>query len=233
MNAPEGIPAFLDRRPLTWSYTMLHTYENICPHQAAERYVYKNVPFQETEAMRYGNEVHAAFELRVGARKPLPKHLQKWERFAAPFDRFVHIMTELKLAIDMHGRSVEYFDPMVFGRGKLDTVVIKDDTAFLNDWKTGNSKYESPFELEVGAVLLHAKFPLLKRIYGTYTWLKDEKISQVYDLSKTLETWNRICALARDITSNKVAGKFAKRAGPLCTHCPVYSCEHNKNANRG
>ncbi len=62
MNAPLPIPAFLDRRPLVYSYTFLHTYKNVCPHQAYRRYILKDQPYVETAAMKWGNEVHAAFE---------------------------------------------------------------------------------------------------------------------------------------------------------------------------
>jgi hypothetical protein len=225
------IPQFLDRRPLVWTFTMLHTYKDICPYQAAQRFIYKTIPFVKTPAMAFGEEVHSTMEYRVGGGKPLPEKFRHWEPFAAPFDgRGAQV--ELKLGITETGHATGFFDDDVRGRGKADVVLLHNSTAFMNDWKTGNSKYEDPFELRVHAVLLHAKFPYLTKIKATYTWLKDNRVSVPYDVSDTQSTWNEIQQLVAMITEDKKNGSFEKRKGPLCAHCPCKECEFNKNAQR-
>lgn len=224
-----SIPGFLDRRPIVWSFTMLHTYRDICPHQAAQRFVYKTVPFTETPAMKHGIEVHTAMEHRVGAGKPLPEAYRKWEPFAEPFDGR-NAKTELKLGVTVHGHTTGFFDANVWGRGKADVVLQHETTAFLADWKTGNSKYEDPFELRVQAVLLNAKHPELKTIKANYVWLKEDRVGTVYDVSDTLSTWQEIQALVSAIEADKKAGQFEKKKGPLCKWCPVRECEHNANS---
>ena len=84
------------------------------------------------------------------------------EKFAVPFDGR-EVQTEAWYYIDDTGRACDRFAKNKFGHGKLDLVLINDTTGYLNDWKFGSSKYEDPFELEVGALLLHAKFPQLKK----------------------------------------------------------------------
>lgn len=230
MNVSLDIPAYLDRRPMVWTFTMLHTYKNICPYQAAERFVYKKIPFVETAAMKFGNEVHSAFEFRVGSGKPLPDSMRQWEVFATPFDgRNPH--TELRLGITREGHATGFFDQNVWGRGKADCVVVQDTNAYLGDWKTGNSKYEDPFELRVQAVLLHAKFPQLKTIKANYVWLKEHRFSHTYDVSDTQATWNEINQIVGAIEDDRKVNKFEKREGPLCKHCPCFDCEYNKNQN--
>ena len=73
------------RRKIVYTYTMLSTYKN-CGHQMFRRYVKKDIPYKETPEMKWGKDVHTAFEHRVGSGKPLPTAMQQWEQFAAPYD---------------------------------------------------------------------------------------------------------------------------------------------------
>lgn len=229
----EDLPAFLDRRPLVFSYTFLDTYENKCPYLAAQRYVYKTVKYVETPEMKWGNDVHKAFELRIGGQKPLPLDMQKWEGFAAPFDG-KGAKTEQQLGIDRQGYSCRFFSdkPQVFLRGKLDTTVLEGTTAYMADWKTGNPKYESRFELDVGALLLHAANPQLTRIMGQYAWLRENRMSAMFDLSDTRATWGKVNEIVGKIEKDKETGMFEKRQGPLCYFCELFTCENNTNPKK-
>lgn len=225
MNPQPDLPPFLDRRPFIGSYTILSTYKN-CPHQMAHRYIWKTTKFIETKEMAWGDRVHEAFEYRVGGGKPLPLDMQDWEAFAKPFDG-AGAVVEQKLGITAEGRPTGFFDSGVWFRGKADCAVIKDDTAYIADWKTGGSKYEDPFELATNAVLLHAKNPQLRRIMGSYVWLKEGRMSQPYDLSDTAATWNEMCKLMAEIMERKRSNEFEKKPSGLCKGwCSVETCEH-------
>lgn len=225
MNVAPDIPAFLDRRPFVGTYTILNTYRN-CPHQMARRYIVKDQPFVETPEMKLGNEIHAAFEHRVGGGKPLPQTMEQWECFAKPFDGSGAVV-EQKLGINASGYAVGFWDGSVWFRGKADIAIVKDDTGYINDWKSGSSKYEDPFELETNAVLLHAKHPHLKKIVGSYTWLKENRVSQIYDLSDTAKTWQTICKLMGEILEKRKTGVFEKIKSGLCGYCSVHDCENH------
>src|ERR1035437_6241196 len=121
--------------------------------------------------MAWGNAIHSAFEYRVSGGKPLPGSMHQWEYFAKPFDG-AGAVVEQKLCIAANGHAVGYWDVSVWFRGKADLAIVKGETAYINDWKSGGSKYEDPFELATNAVLIHAKYPQLKKIVGGYTWLK-------------------------------------------------------------
>lgn len=222
---------FLDRRPLVWSYSMLHTFRDICAHQAEARYVTKSIKFQETEATRWGNEVHAAFELRVGGGKPLPPEMQQWEKFAKPFDG-KGAKTENWFQIDKSGRACDRFDKNKFGHGKLDLYMIQGDAAYIADWKTGNSKYEDPFELEIQGLLLKAKFPHLKTIKGAYCWLKEDRWSKPYDVSDVRKTWDEVCSIMATVLNYRKLGEFPKKPSGLCGWCQRWDCENNNNPER-
>lgn len=226
----------LDQRlakPLIWSYSLLDNFRTKCNYQGAQRYIFKTTPYKETPEMKYGNDGHTAFEHRVGGGKVLPIEFQRWENFASPFDGF-GAKTELKLGVTAQGKSCDFFAKDVWGRGKIDVALVSDTTAFINDWKFGGSpgkpasRYEDPFELEVGAVLLQAKFPQLTKIVGTYTWLKEDHVSKPYDLSDTNKTWAEISSIVRSIENYKAIGEFPKKQTPLCGWCNC-ACEHNTN----
>lgn len=229
-NSPD-IPAFLDRRPIVWSYSMLHCFHDICPRQGDARYIARRVKFVETEEIKWGNKVHEAFELRVGGAKPLPLEMQAWERFATPYDgRGARV--EQWFGITAQGQACDSRAREVWGRGKVDLHIVNGTAAFINDWKTGNSKYEDPFELEVSALFIHAKYPHLTTIKGQYTWLKEERTSQIYDLSNTAATWAQVCNIMNNILAWRTVGEYPMRQTPLCGWCQDFTCPHNTNPRK-
>ena len=226
MNAQPDIPAFLDRRPFVGTFTILSSYKN-CPHQMFRRYIVKDQPYIETPEMKFGNDVHTAFERRIGSRTPLPDTMRQWECFATPFDAHI-AQVEQKLGITAEGRATGFFDNNVWFRGKNDVTLINGTTAYLLDFKTGKSGYEDPFELATNAMLLHAKKPELTKIVGSYCWLKENRMGQLYDVSSTLETWNEVCRLMGEILAKRAqdAAAFEKIKSGLCGWCSVSDCEN-------
>lgn len=233
----EGIPDFFrvanrtkplvpEVKSLVWAYTMLQTYDNICPHQAYRRFIKKDIPFFETPAMTRGNEVHAALEYRVGGGKPLPVQMQQYEVIAAPLANR-GAKAEQWVGINRDGTFADSRQAN-YGRGKIDVNIVCDRSAYLVDYKTGKVR-EEPFELEVQAVFLKAQHPQLKTIVAQYAWLAEVKMGKVYDVSDTQATWARINHIVAKIGADRARGTFDKRQTGLCGWCPVKDCEHNKN----
>lgn len=229
MNDPGPIPPFLDRTRLIHSYSGLSCYENVCPFQYYNTYILKTVPYVETPERKRGNDAHAALAKRVGASVPLPPNMAQWEPFAKAFDG-MGAKTERKLGITSGGARADYWNTNnVWLRGALDVTIVNSTTAFLNDWKlVKNPQYSKRFELDVHALLLHAAYPQLTAIKGTYTFLQQGQISEVYDLSDTRATWNKVNAIVKNIERDRASGEFEKREGPLCGWCDVLTCEHNR-----
>jgi hypothetical protein len=227
-NIDLTIPAFLDRRPKTkpliLSYTILNTYRNICPHQAYRRYIKKDLPYVETPQMAFGNKVHLALEHRVAGGKPLPQDMHQWEKFAAGFYQ-MKAKAEMKLGITKEGKPCDFFADDVWLRGKLDVTVLNGASALLFDYKTGKVR-EDPFELEVQALLLAAKWPDLTAISGCFLWLSENRIGQKHDLSHTRDTWIYVNRIAEDLAEDIHNDDFEKRRGGLCDWCPCDDCEH-------
>jgi hypothetical protein len=225
---PGPMPAILDRTRLVYSYSNLNCYENVCPYQFYERYIKKSIPFVETEAMRYGTKVHEAMEHRIAHKKPLHPDFAQWEPFAVPFDS-MPTKCELKVGITVDGNPCDFFDnARVWLRGKLDCVASNEEKAYLIDWKSGSSKYENRFELDIGALMLHAANPHLTKIIGSYAWLKENRLGVIYDLTNTRIVWNRVSEVVKRIESDRRTGVFEKRPSGLCSWCDVKACEHWK-----
>lgn len=210
-------------KPLVYSFTMLSTADN-CLYKAFRMYVKKDLPFVETLEMKWGNEVHSAFEHRLGG-KPLPHNMIHWEPLISAYvDR--KALPEMKLGVTRKGQPTGFFDKDVFLRGKIDATMTSPTAAFIADWKTGSSRYENPFELEVQAVMLRAARPTIQKIGGHYVWLKEDRIGQPYDLSDVSSTWARINNKVEVIEDCMASGKWPKSKNPLCGYCPVKDCEN-------
>lgn len=208
-----------------YSFTFLNTCA-ICPKQAFHRYVSKDAPFVGTDASRWGNVVHEAFEKRLGEGKPLPPEMNKWEHFAAPLVP-LNPKVEMKLGMFRHGGPCDFFHPKVWLRGKADVAVVQGRAALLLDYKTGKRR-EDPKELEVQALLLWAQTAELDKITGRYVWLQDNALGKPHDVSNVGETLEVLQDKAAEIEANHAKGYWPKKQGPLCGFCPVLACEFNR-----
>jgi hypothetical protein len=226
-DADQGdIPAFLDRRSFIGTYTNLHTFRDVCEYQAFRRYVKKDIPFFETDAMKFGKDAHEALEKRVGKGKVLPDTMRHWDKHCTQFDKY-EVMTEQKLAINAKGQATGYWDSDCYFRGQADVVVMLNDKALFTDWKTGSPRYAETFELATGALLLKAKYPQLRTIVGRFIFLKDDVVGKMEDLSNFQTTWLEINRLMNLIAEKRQSNVWEKKKSGLCGWCPCDDCEHH------
>ena len=210
-----------------WSFTLLSTYDR-CPRQAEARYITKELPYVENPQAAHGNDVHDEYEgciKRKGFPVKYPEGLKYFhDIYALPC---TELMAEQQLGVTRDWKPTGFFGNDVWGRGKLDvTAILNSTTAILFDWKTGNSAYEDPFELEVQAVLLKAKYPDLQTIKGCYIYLKDDRYGKVYDLSSKIEKTKKTI---EEIMNRVNQGLFYANKNALCGWCALTSCKHHKN----
>jgi len=210
-----------------YSYTFLNTYE-ICPHQAYRRYVKKDLPFVETEEMKWGTSVHTAMEARLKYGAALPEGMQKYEVFATYFIT-QRAEPEMNLALAHDGSATMFWskNPEPYTRGKVDVHWLPNpEIAFIADYKTGKVR-EEPFELELFGLMLHARYPSLKTIKGRYIWLRDMKLGKEHDLSNTMRTWQDLKSRTNTIENYARMDHWPKRQSPLCGWCNVKDCQFN------
>jgi hypothetical protein len=230
-----SIPDFLRRtkdnqmpspalKPIVYSYTLLKTADT-CLYKCFRQYVKRDLPFDKTPEIDWGNRVHEAMEYRIGG-KPLPQDMMHWEPIVSAYaDRGAK--PEKKTGITKDCKPTGFFDKDVWLRSKIDVTMLNGQAVFIGDWKTGSSRYEDPFELEIQALTLKAAVPAINRIGGHYVYLKENKIGQTYDLSDFNATWSKINNKVEVIEDALVSGEWPKTKNPLCGWCAVLDCENN------
>ena len=119
------------------TYTFHRNFDN-CPRKAWHINIAKDLPKEDSEAMRWGNQVHKALDQRIRVGTPLPKEMEKYEHFCS-FGNY-RVKTELKLGIRENGKPCDFFDSDVWMRGVVDVLIPAWgglDRAVIWDWKTG------------------------------------------------------------------------------------------------
>jgi CRISPR/Cas system-associated exonuclease Cas4 (RecB family) len=213
-----------------WSFSRLDSFEN-CPKKFWHESVRKDIPFEETEAMRYGKLVHKALENRVGAGKSLPLNLRYLEKYAARLaDAKGEKLTEQQLAIDASFEPCDWFSKQTWCRAIIDLAIVRDTHAVVIDYKTGKIKDDFT-QLRLAAVLLMLHMPELQTAEVGYLWTKDKKITRdertlTRDDIKTvvLELMPRLKKYEKAHRTES----FPARPGWLCKRfCSVVACPHH------
>jgi hypothetical protein len=216
------------------TYSLYNTFEN-CPHKAWHIYVLRDIPYVESDEMRWGNQVHAAMEHRIRLGTPLPENMQSAEPLAQAICGLnIDIEPELYIGMTEKGEHCTPRDPAVWFRGKLDCPVIPNGghAAWIIDWKTGNPAYENPFELETNALLLKVMYPQLENIVANYFWFKIGRSGLRYSCNDHSKTFAQLQALRDEMEQYAAKGEWPKRKNALCGWCGVLSCENNTSAKR-
>jgi hypothetical protein len=207
------------------SHTFLNDWDN-CPHKAYRKYIKKDLgKFVQTEAMKWGNEVHSAFEVRIKHGTKWPEGMEKFEAIAAPLVQ-AGAVAEKMLGIREDGSSCDFFANDVWLRGKIDSTIVRGPTAAIWDWKTGKRR-EDKSELEVHAVLLKAWQPTVQRVVAHYVWLQDNEVGRAHDVSDTEKKLADIRSTMNTVKNCMEIEDFPKRRNPLCGWCDVLDCENN------
>lgn len=215
-------------KPFTWSYSRLKNYES-CPKRHYEIDITKNVKEDESEALLWGNRVHAGFAARLSKNVPLPDGMAEWEPWC---ERILstpgQILVEQKLAITKDFGPTGFFERNVWFRGVADLLKINGPVALAIDWKTGKIVEDSQ-QLALMAACIFAHHSEVQVIRTEFAWLKDDASSRV-DFKRSemarmwANLWPRIEALERAHNTTT----YPAKPGALCRRwCPVKSCPHH------
>jgi len=131
-------PVNAKNKPFSWSYSADSDFRT-CPFQYAHKRFYCTVPFQETDAIVYGNRVHKAAEMAL---KSMP---HRDDEAFAPVQKYVDFMlrsgytpvAEMEIALTRDLKPTQWFSKDTWLRIKIDVTLFdhKRTEAKLYDWK--------------------------------------------------------------------------------------------------
>jgi CRISPR/Cas system-associated exonuclease Cas4 (RecB family) len=211
---------------ISWSHTALKDYEN-CPRKYYETRVLKKYPFEKSEQMRYGDELHKAAEQFVIANAPLP------ERFGFLQPTLDALMAkrgtkhaELKLAATVDFAPCDWFDKTAWVRGIVDLLILDGETAWVVDYKTGSNKYPDRDQLDLMALLTFVHYPQVKAVNAALIFVVKESMTKhkvSVDVRDKLQNQyrERVASIEASLANNV----WNPKQSGLCPWCPVHSCE--------
>ena len=217
-------------KPIAWSHTALKDFEN-CPRKYHETRVLKLHPFKETDATRYGNELHKAAELYVRDNEALPGQFE----FVKPLldslmARPGRKLAEQKMALTVDLNPCSWFAKDVWVRGMADLLIIDDEnmTAWVVDYKTGNNKYPDRDQLALMSLLVFAHFPHIRKVNSALIFVvKDDMVKAKMTVEEFDKGWSGYRERVAKIEACMSNDVWNPTQNPLCGWCPCTSCEFN------
>jgi RecB family exonuclease len=215
---------------VVWSHSALKDYEG-CPRRYQEVRVLKNYSFQETEATKYGTELHLAAEEYIRDGKEIPPQFE----FIKPTLDVLNTkpgrkLCEHKMALTQDLKPCDWKDKKVWVRGIADLLIVDDDnlTAWVVDYKTGNNKYPDREQLQLMALMVFAHFPHIRKVNAALLFVvKNDMVKASYTLDDAGPAWWEYRERVARIEQAHDVDVWNPRPSPLCPWCPVTTCEHH------
>lgn len=213
-----------------WSHSSLKDYEG-CARRYHEVKVLKKYPFQETEATRYGNQVHEALELYVRDGKPIPPEYSQFKDVVdALIARPGRKLAEQKMALTADLKPVDWFAKDVWVRGIADLLIIDDDnlTAWVVDYKTGNNKYPDRDQLVLMSVMVFEHFPHIRKVNSALLFIvKNDIVKHSMQREEVEAAWWRYRERTAKLEASFQYDVWNPTPTPLCNWCQVTGCEQH------
>jgi hypothetical protein len=214
-----------------WSYSKLKAFET-CPKQFYHVHVLKEVPFEQTEAIRYGSEFHKAAEDYVGEDTPLPKKFSFAEGALNSLrQRRGKKLTEKKMGLTKNLEPCGFYGDNVWFRGIADLIIVDvlGDMAWVIDYKTGkSSRYADKGQLELMALTVFAHYPVSKIHAGLLFVIANDLVKDKYTTFDKEELWKKWLSKHGMMEKAFEANVWNPKPSGLCKrHCPILECPHN------
>lgn len=219
---------------VVWSHSALKDFEN-CPRKYHQTRVLKLYPFEQTEAIRYGNELHKAAELYVADSQELP------EQFAFVKDTLDALiakpgrkLAEQKMALTVDLKPTDWFAKDVWVRGIADLLIIDDDnlTAWVVDYKTGNNKYPDRDQLKLMSLMVFANYPHIRKVNSALLFVVKEDMVRAKMHVEQFDTgWQEYRERVAKIEACLANDVWNPTQNALCGWCPCTDCEFNRKRN--
>lgn len=222
MSAPEAV--------VRWSHSALKDFEG-CARRYHEVKVLKKYPFQETEATRYGVEVHKAIEDYVRHNIALkPQYAQFKSVVDALLKKPGRKLAEHEMALTRTLEPCGWKSPEAWVRGIADILIVNDDnlTATVADWKTGGDKYPDPDQLVLMSLMVFAHFPHIRKVNSALLFLVKGSMVKMQMLREDADAaWWRYRERTARLEASYANDVWNPTPTPLCKWCQVSGCEFN------
>ncbi len=213
-------------KPLAWSHTALDTFEN-CPKQYYETKVAKRWPFEATQEMQWGKDVHKKFENFLLYNTPLSADLKIHEDFLAWFKALPgELAGEERIALDTKLRDSAYFGKDVWYRGQVDARKRDLTTSYILDHKTGKVKNDYT-QLKGFAMHEFLTQPHIQTVRVEYYWTQIRGTNgEVYERAQLPDLINYFAPKLHRFADAFLTNIFPPKQSGLCNGwCPVTNCE--------
>lgn len=212
-----------DTKPLlAWSHSRIETFKK-CPKQFQHFNILKDVPFEQSDAMLYGERCHKALELRLAVNEPLPTEFSKHEAIAAAIAAMPgQTFTEIKLTLNEKLTPTGYFAKDAYVRVVVDVMKLHPPFCFVGDWKTGKMSFDGE-QLKLTAAVVMQTYPNVDTVASAYLWLKDGIPDiKTYTRGELPRMWDELLQEPKRLQEAVVMGHWpAKPAPGKCKWCTV------------
>ena len=213
-----------------WSHSSLKDFEG-CQRRYQEVKVLKNYPFTETEATRYGNQVHEALEMYVKEGTPIPTQYAQFQPVVdALLNKSGHKLAEYEMALTSDLLPTSWKADNVWVRGIADLLIVDDEnlTAWVADYKTGNNKYPDRDQLVLMSIMVFAHFPHIRRVNSALLFLvKNDFVKMTMTSDEAKKHWWGYRERYARLEASFANDVWNPNQTPLCGWCPVKTCEFN------
>ncbi len=213
-----------------WSHSSLKDFEG-CARRYHEVKVLKKYPFQETDATRYGNQVHESLELYVRDGKPIPpEHAQFKDVADSLIKKPGRKLAEFEMALTVDLKPTEWKSPDVWVRGIADILIVDDDnlTAWVGDYKTGNNKYPDRDQLVLMSCMVFEYFPHIRKVNSALLLIvKNSMVKMQMTRDQKDAAWWRYRERTARLEASFANDVWNPNQTPLCGWCQVTGCEFN------
>ena len=209
-----------------WTYSHLDKFET-CPKQFYHTSVVRDFVSPPTDAIKWGETVHKAFEDWINFKTPLPEGMTQWQSIA---DKLAAMPgeknTEIKMAVDKNFKPAPWKE--AWSRGIADLVVTYKDSAVVIDYKTGKRKPSE--QLGLYAAYTFANYPEVSQVSTGFVWLKEKKIEKTTIYRDEVPAiWQELLPRVARLESAYEQDKWPARPSGLCKGwCPVKTCQYYK-----
>ena len=213
----------------TQSFSSMNTYFT-CPKQYKLTYVTPVIPYQETDATRWGTEVHLALEEYCRDDKPLGDNYKQFKPYGDKLKSLSGTkLYEHEMALDGRFNPTAFDDPAAVLRGIVDVLIVDGDKALVNDWKTGKVKPDSD-QLKLFAGFVMAHYPDVQKVKTVYTWLAHKQTTtEVYSRNDLPDIWQHFLTKVNKIKSSYETDRWIPKTSGLCngwcgaqSHCEFW-----------